>query len=87
MTIDGANFLPREIHFHSSGIGIEGSGEVEFGAFGKYWMPLIADASARIGGKPAHERIAWSDYAFPQSLPLSTFQPPRPLPHALLPTI
>jgi hypothetical protein len=87
LTIDGANFLPRVVRFHSSGAGVEGSGEVEFGPFGKYWMPMVADATAQVGGKPAHERIAWSDYRFPQSLPPSTFQAPQPLPHSMLPTI
>jgi hypothetical protein len=87
LTIDGANFLPRVVHFHSGGAGVEGSGEVEFGPSGKYWMPMLADASAQVGGKPARERIAWGDYRFPQSLPPSTFQAPQPLPHATLPTI
>jgi hypothetical protein len=87
LTIDGSSFLPRAVHFHSGGAGVEGSGEVEFGPFGKYWMPVVADATAHVGGKPARERITWSDYRFPQSLPPSTFQPPQPLPHATLPTI
>jgi hypothetical protein len=87
LTIDGANFLPRIVHFHSGGAGVEGSGEVEFGPFGKYWMPVLADAAAQVGGKPARERIGWSDYRFPQSLPPSTFQAPQPLPHSTLPTI
>ncbi|HLY04042.1 MAG TPA: hypothetical protein VKR56_16275 [Candidatus Cybelea sp.] len=87
LTIDGANFLPRVVRFHSAGAGVEGSGEVEFGPFGKYWMPEVADAGAQVGGKPARERIAWSDYRFPQSLPPSTFQAPQPLPHSSLPTI
>jgi hypothetical protein len=87
LTIDGTNFLPRVVRFHSAGAGVEGSGEVEFGPFGNYWMPVLADATAQVGGKPARERIAWSDYRFPQSLPPSTFQAPQPLPHASLPTI
>jgi hypothetical protein len=87
LTIDGANFLPRDVRFHSAGAGVEGTGEIEFGPFGKYWMPVVADATARVGGKPARERIAWSDYRFPQSLPPSTFQAPKPLPNASLPTI
>ncbi|MFZ0363360.1 MAG: hypothetical protein WAL67_04070, partial [Candidatus Cybelea sp.] len=82
LTIDGANFLPRNVHFRSSGPFAEGSGEIDFGLYGKYWMPVTAVAEARIKGKPARERIAWSDYRFPESLPPSTFQPPEPLPHA-----
>jgi hypothetical protein len=50
-------------------------------------MPVVAAATAQVGGKPARERITWSDYRFPQSLPPSTFQPPQPLPQATLPTI
>ncbi|MGA7201743.1 MAG: hypothetical protein WBX26_07935 [Candidatus Cybelea sp.] len=87
LTIDGSNFLPRTVHFQSGGAGVDGSGEVEFGPFGKYWMPVVADATAQVGGKPAHERITWSDYRFPLSLPPSTFQPPQPLPNATLPSI
>ena len=85
ITIDGANFLPRSVHFHTQGANAVGSGEVEFGAFGTYWMPTAATASAKIDGKPARERIAWSDYRFPAGLPPSTFQAPQPLPHATLP--
>ena len=85
ITIDGANFLPRMVHFHTQTENIAGSGEIEFGAFGSYWMPIAATATARIDGKPARERIAWSDYSFPATLPRSTFQAPQPLPHATLP--
>jgi hypothetical protein len=79
VTIDGANFLPRAVHFHSSAANVTGTGEIEFGPFDKFWMPVIADAQARVKGKPAREHIVWSDYRFPESLPSSTFQPPEPL--------
>lgn len=82
LTIDGANFLPRVVHFHGAGLDVTGSGEIEFGSFGKYWMPVMAAAQARIKGKPARELITWSEYRFPQSLPSSTFQAPEPLPQA-----
>jgi len=85
VTIDGVNFLPRAVHFRSSGEDAVGTGEIEFGAFGKYWMPVMADARGRVNGRPVRERIVWSDYRFPQSLPPSTFQPPRPLPEATSP--
>jgi hypothetical protein len=84
-TIDGASFLPRVVHFHTTGAQAEGSGVVEFAPFGNYWMPVLAKATARVKGKPASERIVWSDYRFPQSLPSSTFQAPRPLPIASIP--
>jgi hypothetical protein len=82
LTIDGVNFLPRVVHFHSSGLDVSGSGEIEFGPFGRYWMPVMAAARARVKGKPAREQIVWSDYRFPESLPPSTFQAPEPLPRA-----
>ena len=82
LTIDGTNFLPRVVHFRSSGLDVSGSGEIEFGPFGKYWMPVMASATARVKGKPAHELITWSEYRFPESLPPSTFAAPEPLPQA-----
>ncbi len=82
LTIDGIKFLPRRVHFHSSGLDVDGSGEIEFESFGKYWMPVMAAAQARVRGKPARERISFGDYRFPQSLPPSTFEAPEPLPRA-----
>jgi len=73
VTIDGANYLPRVVHFHSNGLGVSGSGEIVFGSFGAYWMPTTATAQARVKGKPARERITWSEYRFPATLPPSTF--------------
>lgn len=80
VAIDGVSFLPRAVHFHSNGLGAQGTGEIQFAPFGKYWMPLVADAQARVRGKIARERIVWSDYRFPQSLPSSTFQRAQALP-------
>lgn len=80
MTIDGLRFLPRAIHFHTQGAGAHGTGEVQYAAFGPYWMPVVASVDASVGGKPARERITWGDYRFPEDLPPSTFQAPRPLP-------
>ncbi|MBV8196724.1 MAG: hypothetical protein JO263_01195 [Candidatus Eremiobacteraeota bacterium] len=87
VTIDGLRFLPRQIHFHTGGPDAEGTGQVEYAPFGKYWMPVLATASATVRGKPARERISWSEYRFPGALPPSTFQPPKPLPIATLPPI
>lgn len=87
VTIDGVNFLPRAVHFYSVGLDARGSGNIEFGPFGRYWMPVVAAAQAQVKGKPAHELITWSDYRFPASLPPSTFQPPEPLPGATLPPV
>jgi len=87
LTIDGANFLPRAVHFHTSGAEAEGAGNIEFAPFGKYWMPIAAVAQARVKGKQARELITWSDYRFPSGLPPSTFQRPEPLPHATSPSM
>lgn len=85
VTIDGANYLPRAVHFHTQGESAAGTAEIEFGSFGPYWMPTSATATAQVAGKPARERIVWSDYRFPAALPTSTFKAPQPLPHATLP--
>ncbi|HYL27335.1 MAG TPA: hypothetical protein VEW74_05830 [Candidatus Nitrosotalea sp.] len=82
VAIDGVKFLPRAVHFHSGGAELNGTGEIEFAPFGKYWMPVAASARASVKGKPAREQIVWSDYRFPDSLPISTFQAPEPLPVA-----
>jgi hypothetical protein len=80
VAIDGVKFLPRAVHFHSGGADLNGTGQLEFAPFGKYWMPVTASARARIRGKPAREQIVWNDYRFPETLPASTFQAPEPLP-------
>lgn len=85
MTIDGRTFLPSEIRFRSVAGNMTGTGSVSFGASGKYWIPTSAVVQATIAGKPARERITFSSYQFPRSLPKSTFQAPRPLPTPVLP--
>jgi len=80
VVIDGVRFLPRIVHFHTAGADAAGSATIEFAPFGRYWMPVTVEATARVKGKPARERITWSEYRFPQSLPPSTFEAPEPLP-------
>jgi hypothetical protein len=87
VAIDGTTFLPRVLYFTTSGPNANGTGRIEYAAFGRYWMPVAADVNATVAGKPARERIVWSDYRFPESLPPSTFQSPKPLPIATLPPI
>ncbi len=82
MTIDGTRFLPRVVHFATIGPDAKGTGEVVYAPFGQYWMPVLATVDASVKGKPARERITWGDYRFPEELPPSTFQPPKPLPAA-----
>jgi hypothetical protein len=85
MTIDGRTFLPSEIRFKSSRAAMNGTGSISFAKAGKYWVPTSAAVQATIAGKPARERITFSSYLFPRSLPKSTFQAPRPLPTPVLP--
>ncbi len=85
MTIDGQRFLPRKIAFRTSGVAASGTGEITFAPSGKYWVPVAVDVTAQAGAKTARERIVWSDYQFPPSLPRSTFQTPRQLPRATPP--
>lgn len=85
VTIDGDRFLPRSIAFSTSSANANGTGEIDFAPAGKYWLPVQVSVDATVGGKPARERISWSDYRFPPSLPASTFAAPKPLPTATLP--
>ncbi len=74
VAIDGHTYLPRIIDFHSySGTGVSGTGTIEFGLADGYWVPVLATVSAVIGTTVARERIVFSDYRFPPSLPRSTF--------------
>lgn len=85
MTIDGRTFLPSEIRFRTVHGSIAGMGSISFGRSGKYWVPTVAAVQATIAGKPARERITFTSYQFPRSLPKSTFQSPRALPTPVLP--
>ncbi len=87
VTIDGRSFLPRSIHFQTETGDSKGTGAISYAPVSGFWMPVDATVDATVNGKPARERIAWSDYRFPPSLPPSTFTPPRPLPQATLPPI
>jgi hypothetical protein len=85
--IDGISYLPREIDFRTAGATASGAGKLAFGKSDKYWVPMYATIDAQVKGRPARERIAWSDYRFPRMLPAATFVPPKPLPYATLPPI
>ena len=85
VTIDGATYLPRVIAFRTVGASAHGVGEITYGTVSGRWVPLAVTVDAEIDGKPARERITWSDYRFPASLPDSTFIAPKPLPRATLP--
>lgn len=87
VTIDGTSFLPKIVDFHTSANGVSGTGSLTYGKAGKYWVPLAAAIEASVNGKRSRERIEWSDYRFPPSLPGSTFNAPKPLPEATPPPI
>jgi hypothetical protein len=86
LTIDGRSFLPAAIQFHTGNAVAKGKGAIDFSRSGKYWVPTMVNIEARVGGKPARERITFAGYQFPASLPKSTFQGPKPLPTPVLPT-
>lgn len=85
MTIDGRAFLPTEIRFKTAAGKTKGSGSITFAKSGKYWVPTTAAVQATVAGKPARERITFTSYQFPQSLPKSTFLSPKKLPQPVLP--
>lgn len=86
IVIDGHTFLPSLIRFHTSNGVVTGKGSIAFARSGNYWVPVDVNVDARIGGKPARERIAFNSYQFPASLPKSTFKSAKPLPKQTLPT-
>jgi len=77
VTIDGITFLPQAIAFAA---GPGGTGTVTFGRVSRWWVPLEATAHAKLDGLAAFERLTFSNYRFPDSLPSSAFAAPRPLP-------
>ncbi|MDQ6822901.1 MAG: hypothetical protein M3Z07_00170 [Candidatus Eremiobacteraeota bacterium] len=85
MTIDGNTFLPSLLRFRISARGARGSGDIRFAKFGRYWMPTVVTITAIVNKKPSRERIVFSGYRFPASLPKATFRSPKPLPVPVLP--
>lgn len=79
VTIDGVRFLPSSISFVTGRGKVRGTGTINFNKSDRYWMPVLAVAVANVGQERARERIAFSGYRFPTSLPRSTFAAPRSL--------
>ncbi|MDQ2907786.1 MAG: hypothetical protein M3R44_00365 [Candidatus Eremiobacteraeota bacterium] len=76
--IDARTFLPAIVRFRAADGGARGKGELRYARTGPYWMVRQAQIVARLPtGERARERIAWSTYQFPASLPPSTFQLPH----------
>lgn len=86
MSVDGRSFLPSDLRFRISVRGAKGRGDIHFAKYGRYWMPTIVTIAASVGSRPARERIVFTGYRFPASLPKATFRSPKPLPAPVLPT-
>ena len=78
VTIDGVTFMPNALSFATSSH--HGSGNMTFVRADKYWIVSTAMARATYAKLGATERIVFSHYQFPDTLPPSTFATPRPLP-------
>lgn len=78
VAVDGVSFLPASVSFATTAH--EGRGSVTFAKSEKYWVASGASASAHAAAGTALERLTFSGWRFPASLPRSTFAAPRPLP-------
>jgi hypothetical protein len=76
--IDGVTFLPATISFATDQHA--GHGQVTFAKSDRWWVARSAAAQANVPGGIAHERLMFSRWRFPATLPPSTFAAPRPLP-------
>lgn len=85
LTVDGSNYLPGLIRFTMNAGKIHATGALSYQKIGTYCVPALATVGATVGGKPTRERITWSAYSFPASLPPSTFNQPKPLAVPTLP--
>ncbi|MBV8727615.1 MAG: hypothetical protein JO233_07505 [Candidatus Eremiobacteraeota bacterium] len=79
VTVDGETYLPSLITFNTVAGKVRATGSVAYARAGAYWMPTVASAAADVAGQPTRERITWSGYSFPSSLPPSTFVQPKAL--------
>jgi hypothetical protein len=75
VTIDGITYLPTSISFATDAH--NGTGTITFVRAGQYWVPDTATAHATYSKLAARERITFSDYRFPPSLPPGTFVQPH----------
>lgn len=78
LTVDGVTFLPSAVSFASRVH--DARGDVTFAKAGSWWVANSASASAREPQGTAHERLTFSAWRFPPSLPPATFGVPRALP-------
>lgn len=87
LTVDGATYLPALIRFTMTAGSLRAKGALAYQKIGTHCVPLEATVSATLNGKPTRERIVWSAYSFPASLPPSTFYQPKPLAVPTLPPL
>jgi hypothetical protein len=80
VAIDGLRYLPSQIVFSAVSGAARGQGRLSYAKYDKYWMVSEATVTAKVKGKLARERIFWTRYEFPATLPDSTFIAPRPVP-------
>ncbi len=80
VTIDGTSFMPTQLAFTTKSGAVVGRGTLVFGKVDRYYVPFSVNLTAEVQGKPTREKIVWSHYRFPDSLPSNVFTPPRPLP-------
>jgi hypothetical protein len=77
VVVDGVTFLPQSVSFATRQHG--GSGTVTFAKSDAFWVARSAAAEATVPGGVARERLRFSSWRFPKTLPRSTFAAPRPL--------
>ncbi len=85
VVVDGSSYLPAAIAFVTDAH--RGSGTITYVRAGSWWVPSTAFAHARYENLGATERIVFSRYRFPASLPPSTFAAPRPLASVKVPAL
>lgn len=76
VTIDGTRFLPLAVTFRTRQGSVVGTGTITYAASGKYWLPATATASVTGANRGGQERIVFTAYDFPTSLPPGTFGRP-----------
>jgi hypothetical protein len=73
VTLDGTSFLPSVLRFRSTAGKTHGHGTLLYAKTDRYWLIREARVDALLDDAPAGERIVWSAYRFPVSLPSATF--------------
>ncbi len=73
ISISDESFLPTTVEFHLAGAAVRAQGRLTYARWERYWLVREAFVSAVVGEVPVRERILWTSYQFPKSLPASTF--------------